>query len=268
MNIFPLKVTQLFADAGLKRGEVLKCLIVPDKHYPNHCKKTHKATLDFARDYQPHVLGSIGDWWEMAPVSHWESNANFQLLREELGGGMKVLRELSGACGDNLVYEFITLGNHEAWYNKLLSNQAPGLKRFLAQSGMDTHFANVSGLEAEGFECFDYNEGLELGDIIYTHGIYTNVYHARKHVDVVGKTVLYGHTETQQLHTKVDARGVSQGISLGTQRDEKQCSFLGNRPTSWVTSLTFVEYRYDGTSTIYSPKIVNGKFSLGGKIYG
>ena len=138
----------------------------------------------------------------------------------------------------------------------------------LKESGMDIHFANVSGLEKAGYEVFEYNEGLELGDNIFTHGIYTNDHHAKKHVDVVGKTVLYGHTESQQLYTKVDTRGVIQGISLGTQRDESKCEFLNHRPTNWVTAVGIIEYDINGNSTIYNPRIQNGQFRYGGKIYG
>lgn len=268
MKLYTMNMKDLFEINGLKKDQVIKTLVIPDKHYPHHCPKTHKATMQFAKDYKPHSLISIGDWWEMGSMSHWEGNANFELLRDELEGGMELIEELAEACGKKLTYKAMTLGNHELWYKRLISQQAPGLRKFLKTSGMDMHFANVSGLEKAGYEVFGYNECLEIGDVVYTHGMYTGTHHAKKHVDVIGKTVLYGHTESQQLYTKIDVRGAVQGISLGTQRDERQCKFLNHRPTNWVTALGIVEYRYDGTSTIYNPKIVNGKFSFGGKLYG
>jgi len=268
MKIHKMPVKDLFKAAGLKKNEVLRTVVIPDKHFPQHCKKTHKATVDFVKYYQPHVLLSIGDWFEMGPVSHWQGNVNFGLLREELEGGVKLLEGLAEDCGDSLIYKAMMLGNHELWYKRLISKQAPGLRKFLKQSGMDIHFANVSGLEDAGYEVFGYNEGLDLGDTVYTHGIYTNDAHAKKHVDCVGKTVLYGHTETQQLYTKINASGVTQGVSLGTQRDEGQCEFMNNRPSNWVTAVGIVEYMSCGTSTIYNPKITNGKFCYDGTVFG
>jgi hypothetical protein len=268
MDIHKLRVKKLFDAAGLGKDDVLKVIVIPDKHFPDHCKKTHKATLQFAKDYAPHALLSIGDWWEMGSMSHWEGNANFCLLREELEGGLEMLEHIADTCGDQLIYKAITLGNHELWYKRHISQQAPGLRKFLKESGMDIHFANISGLEDAGYEVFEYNEGLEIGDNIYTHGTYTGTHHGKKHVDVVQKTVLYGHTETQQLYTQITARGINQGISLGTQRDESKCIFLNGQSTNWVTAVGIVEYRYDGSSTIYNPRIINGKFSFGGKIYG
>lgn len=266
MKIYNLDLEDLFSYTR-KGTEVLKCVVIPDKHFPHHCKKTHQATLSFLRDYKPHVLISIGDWWEMAAMSHWEGNANFQLLREELSEGIDCLNEMVKACGKGLEYRAITLGNHEKWYDRIISSQVPGLKKFLKQSGMDLHFANVSGLEENGFEVFEYNEVLRIGDVGYTHGNKTGKYHSFQQVDVLGMTTLYGHTETQQLHTKIDARGVIQGISLGTQRDESQCLFMDGRASSWVTALGIVEYTRDGNDTIYNPKITGGKFSFNGRVY-
>jgi len=267
-RIYTMDMKEMFEVAGLKKNEVLKTLVIPDKHFPHHCLKTHKATLQFAKDYAPNALVSIGDWWEMGAVSHWEGNANFELLRRELLGGVNLIEEMAKACGKQLSYKAMTLGNHELWYKRLISKQAPGLRKFLKESGLDIHFARVSGLEDAGYEVFEYNEGLEIGDTIMTHGSYTAGNHAKKHVDVAQKTVLYGHTESQQLWTSVSARGINQGISLGTQRNEDECLFLNGNSTNWVTAVAMVEHRYDGTSTIYNPRIINGKFAYGGRVYG
>jgi len=268
MRIFTLEMEDIFEAANLTDCDVLRTVVLPDKHFPHHCKKTHEATVQFLEDYQPHALISLGDWWEMGPVSHWQGNINFELLRTELEGGVDLLDEMVEACGDSLAYKSVLLGNHELWYKKLISKQAPGLRKFLKESGMDMHFSNVSGLGDKGYEVFGYNEALEIGENLHTHGVYINDAHAKKHVSVMGQNVLYGHTETQQLYSMVNARGVTQGISLGTQRDEKQCEFLINRPTNWVTGFGIVEYRIDGVSTIYAPKITDGVFSFGGKLYG
>lgn len=268
MIIHTMNLKKMFKLAGLGKNDVLKTLIIPDKHFPHYCKATHKATMQFAADYAPHAFVSIGDWWEMGAVSHWEGNANFELLRDELDGGLQLIEDMVDACGDQLVYKAMTMGNHELWYKRLISKQAPGLRKFLKESGLDMHFANVSGLEEAGYDVFEYNEGLEIGDTVLTHGTYTGTHHGKKHVDVVQKTTLYGHTESQQLYTSISARGVNQGISLGTQRDESACTFLNGNSTNWVTAVGFVEYRIDGTSTIYNPRIIGGKFSFGGKLYG
>ena len=268
MEIFDLNLKEVFRAARLKKNQVAKFLIIPDKHYPNYCKDTHEATMEFAKAYKPHGLISIGDWFEMGAMSHWEGNANFELLRQELDGGVDLLNDLARACGKNLVFKAITLGNHELWYKRLISKQAPGLRKFLKQSGMDMHFGNVSGLTEAGYDVFEYNDGLEIGDTIFTHGIYAGAHHAKKHAEVVGKNVIYGHLESQQLHTSITARGVTQGISIGTQRDEKACSFMNGRPSNWVAGLAMVEFRYDGTSTVYTPRITGGQFSFNGKLYG
>ncbi len=268
MKIHQANLQEFFDAAGLNKNEVLKVLVLPDKHYPDYCERTHKATLDFIKDYKPHVLIALGDWWEMDPLSHWNGNLDFKELNRQLEGGIEILNELRDAAGDQLIYNAVMLGNHEVWYKRTLKRQMPEFAKFLKQRGLDLHFANISGLEANEYEVFEYNDGFELGDIVYTHGLYTNDGHGKKHVNTIGKTVIYGHTETQQTYTKIDARGVIQGISLGTQRNEEKCSFINGSPTNWVTGLGIVEYMSDGASTIYSPKITGGKFSFGGKIYG
>jgi hypothetical protein len=261
-------IKKLYEEAGLDKNQSYKMVVIPDFHFPDHDPNVLKGLKQFLRDYKPHGFGSIGDFWDMKEMSHWENNADFDKAADCILAGHKIMGSLVEAAGDP-TFKFITLGNHEVWIDQTLSSRISGLRSGMKKLGYgDVDSQNMCGMHQLGFTALPYNEIMQIGQANFTHGCYTNDAHAKAHLNVVGSNIFYGHCETVQSYSGTSIRGVHIGQCIGTLRDLSKATFLRNRPTSWVHGFLIIEFQYNGFFTPYVPVIVDGKFSYNGTIYG
>jgi len=242
-------------------------VVMPDTHFPDHDQRTVSALLQFMGDYQPDVFLQIGDFWEMNPVSHWDSQRNsVEKLIKDIKGGRELFQQLLDA-GGNVSSSFFTMGNHEYWLDQFLDHKIPDVVKEMSSLGVDLTTANLLGLEDQGVSVIPYNEILKIGHAHFTHGFYTGKYHASKHVAVIGGNIYYGHLESVQTHTETSIRGLKEGSSLGTMREFAKASFLRKKPVNWSHGFGIFEFRHDGSYTRYIPIIIEGEFSYNGVLY-
>ena len=134
--------------------------------------------------------------------------------------------------------------------------------------GVNLQIQELLGLKKLGYKIIPSNEILRIGNHChFIHGFYTNTHHAKKHLDVFGVNVYYGHLHDVQQHSTVSVNGVHEAMSLGCLRNTN-APFLRGKPNNWSHAFGIFEFRADGYYTRYVPTIINGMFTFDGKIFG
>lgn len=108
----------------------------------------------------------------------------------------------------------------------------------------------------------------KLGNAYFTHGLYTNQYHAKKMVQNFGTCIYYGHLhdvmEMPQVQRGPDKTIV--GKSLGCLCDYSQ-AYLKGRPTNWQQAFAIFYVFPDGFYTEHTIRIFKHRFHAYGKTY-
>jgi hypothetical protein len=262
------KMREVFKTASLGENDILRVLVQPDTHVPEHDEIAVQAFLNFAEWYKPHGYINLGDFMEMGSVSHWDAkDSKPRRFAPELKAAKDMLKKIDTAMGPQCVYKRFLIGNHEDWLDQYLVNRAVELYDGLEDAaGVSLRIQDLLGLRDLGYRTVPLNEVLRLGDLHFIHGYYTNKYHAFKHLEVFGCNLMYGHLHDVQTYTGVSVKGVHESMSIGCLR-LLNAPFMKGRPNNWSHAFGIVEYRIDGTYTRYVPIIVDGKFSYNGKVF-
>ena len=244
-------------------------VVLPDIHHPYQDKPSVNAVFQFLGDYGKMLNGLIllGDQMDMDAVSHW--NEGKQRLME--GKRIKtsyeqfdadILTPIESYLGAKCKERIYFIGNHEDWIEQALD-------KFPQFEGLAEIPTNLH-LEARGWKVIALNGNYQLGKLTLCHGLYTNIYHAKKTLEVYGRSVLYGHTHDIQEHTKVtplDITDVHKGKSIGCLCNTNP-QYGKNRPNKWAHAFSIVYVFPGGQFNEYTINIVKGRFVWNGKIYG
>lgn len=255
---------EIFKAANLKKDDILRIVVQPDTHAPEHDKDAIGAFCSFLRWYKPHGLINLGDFMEMGSVSHWGSNGN--RFADEVKIGKQVLKEIGDAAGPQCVFKRFLVGNHEDWLQQYLDEKVPEFMNGLEDIGVSLKIQDLLSLKDLGYRTVPLNEILKVGDAHFIHGYYTGSAHAKKHLDVFGVNIYYGHLHDVQSYSGVSVKGMHESMSLGCLRT-LQASFLKGKPNNWSHAFGIFEFKYDGSYTRYVPIMVDGKFSFNGKMF-
>lgn len=267
-DVFEIDIQKLFKKAKLKDDQVLRFVLLPDIHVPKHDTQVLKAVEQFLQDYKPHGLIQLGDFLDLGSMSHWEGACNINDLLDDLSMGRKVLESLTKAAGKQLIFKGMCSGNHELWLKQTLTERVPELEKLIKHVKGSIEIPDLLGLKELDYEFVDYNDFFKIGHLYMTHGIFAGANPCKKHLQVVGENVAFGHTETIGIHMDASINGLHAGFNIGTMRQLDEIKFLKKRPTAWCHGFAIVEFRKDGKFTILIPPIVEGLFSFNGKLYG
>jgi len=261
------EIKSMFRRADLNSGEIFKLVVQSDTHVPYHDRAALKAFNKFLDWYKPHGLINIGDFWEAESVSHWPAQrAGPRRLVPEIVACRKELDETDLAAGPQCKFKRFFVGNHEDWVDQYLIAKIPEAIDGLEELGLDLSVKKLLSLKERGYRIIPVNECLRVGEAHFIHGIYTNKYHAQKHLDVWRCNIYYGHTHDVQSASNVSIYGLHHAQSLGCLRD-LNARFLRGRPNNWVTAFGVFEFRHDGTYTMTVPVMIRGLFSYAGVLF-
>ena len=91
---------------------------------------------------------------------------------------------------------------------------------------------------------YSYPEGevFKIANLTFTHGNYTNQFHAKKHLENYDTSIVYFHTHTFQSFTKsrFDKRGIRTAQAVGCMCNYEQ-DYMGKKPSSWQTGFLIIE---------------------------
>lgn len=257
----------LFRDNKLPRDGVFRVVVQPDTHVPDYDRAAVDAMKQFMKDYKPHGYVNIGDFLENDPSSHWAAkDARPRRLVPEILEARQVMDDILDAAGPQCTFRRFLLGNHEDWTNQLLVEKIPEIYDGLEGLGVDLTVEGLLQLRSKNFKIVPINEILKIGSAHFIHGYYTSVHHAKKHLDVFGVNIYYGHLHDVQHHSGVSVNGLHESMSLGCLRT-LNASFLKGKPNNWSHAFGIFEFKIDGSYTRYVPVISDGEFSFNGKRY-
>lgn len=261
---------EIFKQCKLKPTDVLKIIVQPDTHVDankSHDEVALRSACKFIKYIKPHGIINLGDFLEMEPVSHWDpKSAQPRRLVPDLKMGKLVLAQIDEAAGRQCVYKRFLIGNHEFWLEDYLVQRIPETLDGLEDLGPNLDLQTLLGLADFGYKTIPFNNILKIGGCHFIHGYYTSTHHAKKHLDIFGVNLYYGHLHDMQSHSAVSVKGLHEAASLGCLRT-LDAKFLKGRPNNWSHSISLFEFRYDGSYTRYSPIIINGKMSFNGQIF-
>jgi hypothetical protein len=260
-------IQYLFKQLKLSANEVLKIVIQPDTHCPDHDERAVDVFCGFLEDYKPHGLINLGDFQEMEPVSRWPAkDPTPQRLVPQIKVGRAVMDRIGKAAGPQCKLKRFIVGNHEYWLERYFCDKIPEVYDGLEELGPDLSISGLLGLKERGYKVVPFNEILAIGEAHFIHGYYTNKHHASKHLDVFGCNIYYGHLHDVQSHSGVNVRGIHESMSLGCLRTF-DAGFMLKKPHNWAHAFGVFEFRADGSYTRYVPIIINGQMSYSGKLY-
>lgn len=258
-----LDLQKMFEAAG--NPPSLKMVAQPDTHVKFINRTAYNAFLKFLTWYKSHVHMIMGDFADCEGITHWEpDNLEPKRLVPEMKLARALLSETKAASPTTTFWMFL-IGNHEDWIRQAL-NKMPELFEGLDELGIDVSVESLLGLNQMGFEVFPLNHLVQIGKAHFTHGIYTSMHHAKKHLDVFKGNIYYGHLHDTQSNNQTSLDGNLESASLGClcRLDAK---FLKGKPNNWVNAFGIFEFFPDGSYTVVRPSIINGRFSYGGVVF-
>lgn len=124
-------------------------------------------------------------------------------------------------------------------------------------------------LEKRGYKVYEhYNDIFRIGQLNFTHGIYTGLHYVKKHIDELKTNVIFGHLHSQrERYESSPAKQLSiAGYALGCL-----CSmspgYMKGRPNKWTNGFAVVYFYPNGDFEVRLIRIIRGKFIFDGKVY-
>lgn len=237
----------------------------PDTHLPYHDPVAVDLALKILGWFEPHVVVILGDFLDCAPVSHWlkENRKSSEGLRlaKDFALGNRLLDDIVNISGcEKLVF---LEGNHEAWIDHAI-NKNPELEGLIdLDIGLKFKERRENGLSLVHLK---YGKVWNLGKHLYfTHGTYTNMHHAKKHVESYGRSIVYGHVHDVSSYVKVSPIDIEDkhiGLSMGCL-SSKNPEFMRNRPNNWVHAVGVGTVRKDDTFSVEPIILAGGQATVG-----
>lgn len=247
-------------------------VVAHDLHFPQYCKKTFDAMMEFIKDVRPAGFIFGGDQFNNDEISHhtkgkplYRERASFKRNTDKFDE--LVLRPLEKALGK--VPKVWIIGNHDDWERQLIEEQ-PELEGIIERT-------DSLRLSERGWLIVPLGHAYKLGELNVIHGeILTGIgnqagrYPAAKALEIYSSNVLAGHTHAPQSMAKISPVETRKKDMAWIAPILGLCNpaYNRNRPTAWINGFTIVEVRGQGMFNLYPVTVFDGKFSYGGKEYG
>lgn len=221
-------------------------LVIPDVHVPYHDVRSLTALEGYMKDTRFDEVIYIGDFLDFAQISRFNKGSpkeESRTLSEDYKIAGKILdRHIS----------IIRANNKKAKFTLLEGNHEERIERWVAQYPQVEHMIEVPvGLKLgergiNWIRSFSKGELYKVGKAYFTHGLYTNQYHAQKMVNNFGVNIYYGHTHDHQSFSKIfkGKDKVVEGMSLGCMCELEQ-SYMHGRPHNWQQGFGVFQFDKD-----------------------
>ena len=255
--------------AKKSKGVIERAIVTPDKHFPIHDKKAISVVCQAIELVKPDTYIDLGDTgeWEHFSSHYWKGRSAkpmedlIPLLDKDVSdvnAGMDIIDKSLDKV--NCKERHFVQGNHEVWLDKFVVRY-PYLKEYTTY--------NALRLKERGYKYHPYNRKklLKKGKLNFTHGKYVPKYHAFKHLDMYGESIMYGHTHDLQRFTKTTAGGTISAWSLGCLKDiEADEDWLSGRLTNWNHAFAIIDWFKGGNYKVEVVEIIKGQTSLWGML--
>ena len=251
------------------KGVIKRAIVTPDKHFPIHDQKAINVVCKAIEIVKPDIYIDLGDTgeWEYFSSHYWKGRSAKPMedLIPLLDKDVKAVNDGMNQIDESLDKvkcreRHFVQGNHEVWLDKFVTRY-PYLEHYTTE--------NALKIKQRGYEYHPYNRKklLKIGKLNFTHGKYVPKYHAFKHLDMYGESIMYGHTHDLQRFTKTTAGGTISAWSLGCLKDiEADEDWLSGRLTNWNHAFAIVDFYNNDDYTVQVVEIIRGRTSLWGEL--
>jgi len=240
---------------------IKKYIILSDAHLTTEATKDYSlVTRKFLPDFKPHGSILLGDWMDVSALSAWDMDKRLLMegrrWKAELNFANKEMDYLQSKGGDIIYLE----GNHEDRVTRYVQKN-PEMEGLM-------EIPERLDLKGRGVEWVPMNELYKVGSLYATHGMYTNMNHAKKHLQMLGCNIVYGHQHgTQTAMQNMKMQKPHMAYALGTL-GEMSPSYMKGKPGNWISQFAtlYVDTK-TGNFNLYPVNIINHAFVYGGKRY-
>lgn len=240
-------------------------LILPDIHSQNVDKKAFGCVMNYAAKHKWDDVVQLGDLIEGDSVSAHNKGKPKLLEGERLQHDFTFANGLLNSiieCANPKEFHVLK-GNHEYRVDRYIDEhpELDGLinvERGLCLDQRDINFV----------DCYPGGQTLKIGKLHFTHGRYTGGNPCKKHLDVFGVNIVFGHTHEVGIYSKV-TWGKGKAISaynLGCLC-RYDAGYLEGAPTNWQHAFGTVYIQRDGKFNLTIHNIFNGVCVVDGKRY-
>lgn len=106
---------------------------------------------------------------------------------------------------------------------------------------------------------------MQLGKLQVTHGLYACANHAKKHLQEMGTSILYGHLHNIEVASKITPAKVSHMAWCNGCLCDLNPEYLRNKPQNWNHGFAIVYVWPKGEFQVDVIRIQNGKCVVQGK---
>lgn len=247
-------------------GKIWTEIVINDIHIPKHNKKAVNCVLKAIEHLKPDGITLNGDIMDCGtfsrhdrfspPKCHWTDSQFYIASLPEYKAMEFFLNKLDRIAPK--ARKRYMQGNHEIWCDDFIK-ESPKTRedKFSLEKRLRLH--------ERGYELYNYNEFMKLGKLQVTHGIYTGQSHAKKHVDAMGSSILYGHLHDIQVYSKVTPDKQSHMAWCNGCLCNMNPEYLRNRPQNWNHGFAVVYIWPDRNFQVDIIRINKGRCMVGGK---
>lgn len=241
-------------------------LVLPDMHGKYIDRRAFNAVLEYAKPREWDSVVQLGDLCDFDAVSHWNKGK----IRKQMGKVVKdeydivnhLLNKLEEAT--NAAPLTVIQGNHDYWIEMYLDAQ-PELVGLLEMEEC-LRFED-RGINFVKF--WENGKAHKIGHANFIHGTYITKYHARRHAEVYGTNIFYGHTHDIQSYSyeRAGDNATYVGHSLGTL-SRYNMAYTRGKPNKWQQAFAIFYVMPDGLFWYNVVRIFDGGFVVDGEYYG
>jgi hypothetical protein len=241
-------------------------VVLNDIHIPKQNNKALNCALKAIEFLKPDGITLNGDIMDSGtfsrhdrfspPKCHWTDSQFYKHSKHEYDGMIKLLDRIDRiAPKARKRYE---MGNHEVWVEDFIK-ESPAIRR--PRFSLEDRL----GLKKRGYSVYKYNDFMHLGKLKVTHGIYSGQNHAKKHLNEMGTSILYGHLHNIEVASKVTPARVSHMAWANGCLCNLNPTYLRNKPQNWNHSFAIVYVWPSGEFQVDVIRIQNGRCVVQGK---
>jgi predicted phosphodiesterase len=252
----------------LKIKKHQRAIVIPDQHYPLHDQKAVNCVLKAIRLVKPNIFINLGDCGEWSSVSHWNWKRKkkppmeylLPIIKDEIRQVNDGIDQMTMALDHSGCNErYMLTGNHDHWLNQFVEAY-PYLDEYT--------FENACRLRERGYKTLPHNEPLKIGKLLFIHGAYVCLHHAKKHLAQYGMSIMYGHTHDIQrfTHTRHDNSIGAWSMGCLKKMDSESNEWLSGRLHNWGHCFGIVDFFPDGNFKVEVVEIIDGTTSVWGDV--
>lgn len=250
---------------AIKEKPFKTILLTADHHIPSINHIAMKAILKLMDDVIFDGKFIIGDYMDMAPISHWlhDTHKNKSLENKRLKAdyieGNKLLDEIDKRLPKECDKRFWK-GNHEDWYDQLI-------ERMPALEGLLDPVIELK-LKERGYRVYPTHHIERVGRLSICHGQYHPQNYVKKHIDDFKTNVLFADLHSPRFRlSKSPAKEIAiVGYCIGCLCDMNP-DYMKNKASQWAHGFGILYLFEDGYFDVSLIRIVKGKFIYDGKLY-